>query len=136
MRPVVSSGRLFAGSAAIAAVVGAVLGPLALSDVELSARLFLGGLGGLFVGAVIGALAGTAGLLAARLAGAAGLRAQRYAFTAAGTAAALGLAWTCRVPANPLATVLTMLALAALTLLCGSQLAARHIVPAQPSLDG
>ena len=135
MRPVVSSGRLFAGSTAIAAVVGAVLGPLALSDFELSARLFLGGLGGVFVGAVIGALAGTAGLLAARLAGAAGLRAQRYAFTAVGTATALALAWTCRVPAGPLATTLTMLALAALTLLSGSLLSARHIVRAQPPLD-
>ena len=136
MRPVVFSGRLFAGSAATAAVVGAVLGPLSLSDLELSARLFLGGLGGLFIGAVIGALAATAGLLAVRLAGAAGLRAQRYVFTAAGTATALALAWTCRVPASPLATTLTVPALAAVTLLCGSLLASRHIVGAQPSRDG
>ena len=37
MRPVVSAGRLFVGSVAVAAVVGAVLGPLALGDLEPAA---------------------------------------------------------------------------------------------------
>ncbi|QXG76530.1 hypothetical protein KUM42_02960 [Modestobacter sp. L9-4] len=130
MRPVVSAGRLFTGSVAVAGLVGAVLGPLQLTDLELSAALFLGGLGGLFLGAVTGALAATAGLLAVRLAAPAGLRAQRWAFTAVGTGTAVALARTALVPASPLATTLTMLALAAVTALAGALLARRLIVRA------
>jgi len=136
VRPVVPAGRLFAGSVAIAAAVGAVLGPLSLTGFELSARLFLGGLGGLFLGAVTGALAGTAGLLAARSTGAAGVRAHRVAFTAAGSAVALALAWTARVPAGGLAATLTMLASAAVTLAGGGLLASRCIVERDCSGDG
>jgi hypothetical protein len=136
VRPVVSAGRLFTGSVAVAAAVGAVLGPLSLTDLGLSAALVLGGLGGLLFGAVTGALAATAGLLAARSASAAGARAQRVACTAAGTAVALALAWTARVPASGLATTLTVLALAAVTLLSGGLLAARCIVDPDGAADG
>ena len=133
VHPVVSAGRLFAGSVAIAAVVGAVLGPLWLADLEPAARAFLGGVGGLVVGGVIGALAGTAGLLAARLAGHAGLSACRWAFTGVGSTTALALAWASRVPADPLETTVTMVALAAVTLLAGRCLAWRLIVARVPA---
>ena len=74
-----------------------------------------------------GALAATTRLLSARLAAPAGVRAQRCAFTGAGTATALALVWEGRVPAGPLPTTVTMLALAAVTLLGGSLLARRLI---------
>ena len=133
MRPVVSAGRLFAGSVVVAALVGVVLGPIWLADLELAARAFLGGVGGLVVGAVVGALAGTAGLLAARLAGPAGVPACRWAFTGVGSATALALAWASRVPADPWETTLTMVALAAVTLLAGRGLARRLIVAPGPA---
>ena len=59
--------RLIAASSAVAALCGLVVGFLAFSDLALPDRLFYGGIGGLLVGGVIGAVAALTGLLLATL---------------------------------------------------------------------
>lgn len=127
--------RLVGAGSALAAACGMVVGPLAIPDFPLDARLFYGGVGGLVVGAGLGALAAVTGLLMAcalRAVGVAG-GGQRAGFVLTGSAVALGAAWWGRPPMTPLPQLGLMLSLAIVTLGAGTLLARRYVGMTDPS---
>ena len=124
-RPLVAAGT------ATAAAVGAVLGPVLLTDgFALPARLFYGGLGGLVTGALIGALASVLACAAAAVVQRDGRRLtlQRSAFTLVGTVVALALSVWALPPLEPVPRLLVLTGLAVVTAGAGTALPRHYLV--------
>lgn len=131
------SGPLVAAGTATAAAVGAVLGPVLLTDgFPLPARLFYGGLGGLVTGALIGAVASLLGCAAAAVVrqGGRGLPLQRGAFTLVGTVATLALSEWALPPLANGPRLLVLAGLAVVTVTAGTALSRR--LPVAPGARG
>ena len=121
--------RLTATGTAVAAAVGALVGPAVLDGFPLPARLFFGGLGGPVIGALIGVVASALGCAAAVVVRASGQRLalQRIAFTVVGTAAAVALAvWS--LSPEVTGTWWLVVGLGVVTASAGTALARRFLV--------
>ncbi|MGX5653781.1 hypothetical protein ACWKWC_03320 [Geodermatophilus nigrescens] len=123
-------GRLIGAGSAVAAACGMVVGPLGIADFPVDARLLFGGVGGLLVGAGIGALATVTGLLTACALAVVGVAGggQRAGFVLMGSAVALSAAWHARpLIMTPPQQLWVMLSLAIVTVGAGSLLARRYV---------